>query len=112
MITYTGGHLYGTVRQNGDLFNLIAPEVVGENDASDGCQDALRKGATDGTGGYGKVAGVFGGRDDVAIVVDVVIVSVIGLATQKEKRGPAIMLIGSVLCAVFAGLCWKGYRKR
>ena len=40
------------------------------------------------------------------------IVSALGLATQKEKRGPAIMLIGSVLCAVFAGLCWKGYRKR
>ena len=40
------------------------------------------------------------------------IVSALGLATQKEKRGPAIMLIGSILCAVFAGLCWKGYRKR
>ena len=40
------------------------------------------------------------------------IVSVIGLATQKEKKNPAIMLMGSLLCAVFAGLCWQGYRKR
>ena len=40
------------------------------------------------------------------------IVSAPGLATQKEKKNPAIMLAGSVLCAVFAGLCWQGYRKR
>ena len=40
------------------------------------------------------------------------LVSVIGLATQKEKKNPAIMLMGSVLCAVFAGLCWQGYKKR
>lgn len=40
------------------------------------------------------------------------IVSAFGLATQKEKKNPAIMLAGSVLCAVFAGLCWRGYRKR
>ena len=40
------------------------------------------------------------------------LVSVIGLATQKEKKNPAIMLAGSVLCAVFAGLCWQGYKKR
>ena len=40
------------------------------------------------------------------------IVSVLGLATQKEKKHPALMLIGSVLCAVFAGLCWQGYKKR
>ena len=40
------------------------------------------------------------------------IVSVLGLVTQKEKKHPALMLIGSVLCAVFAGLCWQGYRKR
>ena len=41
-----------------------------------------------------------------------VIVSAFGLATQKEKKHPAIMLAGSVLCAVFAGLCWQGYKKR
>ncbi len=41
-----------------------------------------------------------------------VIVSVFGLAAQKEKNNPAIMLAGSVLCAVFAGLCWQGYKKR
>ncbi len=40
------------------------------------------------------------------------IVSALGLATQKEKKHPAIMLAGSVLCAVFAGLCWQGYKKR
>ena len=40
------------------------------------------------------------------------IVSAFGLATQKEKKNPAIMLAGSVLCAVFAGLCWQGYRKK
>ena len=40
------------------------------------------------------------------------IVSAFGLATQKEKKHPAIMLAGSVLCALFAGLCWQGYKKR
>lgn len=40
------------------------------------------------------------------------IVSAFGLAAQKEKKRPAVMLIGSVLCAVFAGLCWQGYKKR
>ena len=40
------------------------------------------------------------------------LVSALGLATQKEKKLPAIMLAGSVLCAVFAGLCWQGYRKK
>ena len=39
-------------------------------------------------------------------------VSAFGLATQKEKKEPAIMLAGSALCAVFAGLCWQGYKKR
>ena len=38
--------------------------------------------------------------------------SVFGIVTQKEKKHPAVMLIGSVLCALFAGLCWQGYRKR
>ena len=40
------------------------------------------------------------------------IVSVLSLVTQKEKKHPAIMLMGSLLCAVFAGLCWQGYKKR
>ena len=40
------------------------------------------------------------------------LVSAFGLAVQKEKKHPTIMLMGSVLCALFAGLCWKGYRKR
>ena len=40
------------------------------------------------------------------------VVSAPGLAAQKEKKHPAIMLMGSVLCAVFAGLCWQGYKKR
>ena len=40
------------------------------------------------------------------------IVSAVGLTVQKEKKNPAIMLAGSVLCAVFAGLCWQGYKKR
>lgn len=37
-----------------------------------------------------------------------VIISVIGFVTEK---GSLWMLIGSVLCAVFAGLLYKGYRK-
>ncbi len=40
------------------------------------------------------------------------VVSALGLAAQKEKKHPAIMLMGSLLCAVFAGLCWQGYKKR
>ena len=40
------------------------------------------------------------------------LVSAVGLVTQKGKKNPAIMLAGSVLCALFAGLCWKEYRKR
>ena len=40
------------------------------------------------------------------------IVSALGLATQKEKKHPAVILIGSALCAVFAGLCCQGYKKR
>ena len=40
------------------------------------------------------------------------IVSVLGLVTQKEKKHPVIMLMGSLLCTVCAGLCWQGYKKR
>lgn len=39
------------------------------------------------------------------------LVSAFALAGKKEKEGPAVMLTGSALCAVFAGLCWKGYRR-
>ena len=39
------------------------------------------------------------------------LVSAFALAGKKEKKGPAVMLTGSALCAVFAGLCWKGYRR-
>ena len=40
------------------------------------------------------------------------IVSAVGLVRKKERKEPAIMLTGSVLCTVFAGLCWQGYEKR
>ena len=40
------------------------------------------------------------------------ILAVLGIGAQKEKKHPAIMLMGSLLCAVFAGLCWQGYKKR
>ena len=40
------------------------------------------------------------------------LLSAVGLTVLKEKKYPAIMLAGSVLCAVFAGLCWKGYKKQ
>ena len=40
------------------------------------------------------------------------VVSALGLASQKGKKHPAIMLMGSLLCAVFAGLCWQGYKKK
>ncbi len=40
------------------------------------------------------------------------IVSLLGLAAQKEKKRPAVMLVGSLLCAVFAGLCWRGYKRQ
>ena len=40
------------------------------------------------------------------------IVSALRLAAQKEKKHRAIMLMGSLLCTVFAGLCWQGYKKK
>lgn len=40
------------------------------------------------------------------------IVSAFGFMTQKEKKSPAFMMIGSLVCTLFAGLCWKGYKKR
>ena len=40
-----------------------------------------------------------------------VIVSAFGLAAQREKKGAAGMLAGAAFCAVFAGLCWHGYKR-
>ena len=40
------------------------------------------------------------------------LVSALEIAVQKEKKHPAIMLAGSGLCALFAGLCWQGYKKQ
>ena len=39
-------------------------------------------------------------------------VSVIGLIAQVHGRLPVWMTAGSVLCAVFAGLLYRGYRKQ
>lgn len=39
-------------------------------------------------------------------------VSIIGLIVRSNGRLPLWMLVGAVLCAVFAGLCFKGYRKQ
>lgn len=39
-------------------------------------------------------------------------VSVIGLTVRSNGRLPLWMLVGAVLCAVFAGLCFKGYREK
>ncbi len=39
-------------------------------------------------------------------------VSIIGLVVHTNGRIPLWMLIGSVLCALFAGLCFKGYKKK
>ena len=39
-------------------------------------------------------------------------VSVFGLIVRSNGRLPLWMLIGAALCAVFAGLCFKGYRKQ
>ena len=38
-------------------------------------------------------------------------VSVIGLITGSNGRLPLWMLIGALLCGVFAGLCFKEYKK-
>lgn len=39
-------------------------------------------------------------------------VSIVGLIVRSNGRLPLWMLAGAVLCAVFAGLCFKGYRKQ
>ena len=38
-------------------------------------------------------------------------VSVIGIVEGIEESRPLWMLAGAVLCGLFAGLCFKGYRK-
>ena len=40
-----------------------------------------------------------------------IFVSALGRAARKGKKSAAVMLAGSVLCAVFAGLCWRGYKR-
>lgn len=39
-------------------------------------------------------------------------VAVYGWAAKTGGNRPIWMLAGAVLCAVFAGLCWKGYRPK
>ena len=39
-------------------------------------------------------------------------ISAIGLVIHANGRLPLWMLIGAVLCALFAGLCFKGYKKK
>ena len=41
-----------------------------------------------------------------------VAVAVYGWAAKTGSNRPLWMLAGAVLCAVFAGLCWKGYRPK
>ena len=38
-------------------------------------------------------------------------VAIIGLITGSNGRLAVWMLIGAILCAVFAGLCFKGYKE-
>ena len=40
-----------------------------------------------------------------------ILIAVIGLITESNGRLPVWMLIGAILCAVFAGLCFRGYKK-
>jgi len=40
-----------------------------------------------------------------------IITAVVGLITRTEGARSLWMLIGSVLCALFAGLCFRGYKK-
>ena len=52
--------------------------------------------------GFGALA--FGGIIGVPVAI-------IGLITGSNGRLPVWMLIGAILCAVFAGLCFKGYKE-
>ena len=38
-------------------------------------------------------------------------VSIAGMAKTEDKKRYVWMLTGAVLCSVFAGLCYKGYKK-
>lgn len=39
-------------------------------------------------------------------------ISLAGMAKTEDKKRYAWMLTGAVLCAVFAGLCYRGYKKK
>ena len=39
-------------------------------------------------------------------------ISLAGMAKTEDKKRYAWMLSGAVLCSVFAGLCYKGYKKK
>ena len=39
-------------------------------------------------------------------------ISIAGIAKAKNRRRYVRMLAGAVLCSVFAGLCFKGYKKK
>ncbi len=39
-------------------------------------------------------------------------IAVVGLISGSNGVYPVLMLPGAALCAVFAGLCFRGYRKR
>jgi hypothetical protein len=39
-------------------------------------------------------------------------VSLAGIVKTEEKNRYTWMLVGAVLCSVFAGLCFRGYKKR
>ena len=39
-------------------------------------------------------------------------ISIAGMAKTEDKKRYAWMLTGAALCAVFAGLCYKGYKKK
>ncbi len=39
-------------------------------------------------------------------------ISIAGMAKNKDKKRYAWMLTGAALCSAFAGLCYKGYKKK
>jgi hypothetical protein len=39
-------------------------------------------------------------------------IAVAGIAKTKDKKRHVWMLAGAVLCSVFAGLCFNGYKKK
>lgn len=38
--------------------------------------------------------------------------SIVGIAKSKDKKRYGWMFAGAILCSVFAGLCFKGYKKK